>query len=108
MRRYRFGEANGAAGWLKRSNILYFVMAWNAFGFCCYQYWVTRKNKDNPEWHKLTFAQKYISYMADPDDSVTVVSMAGFRAKDIKETNMGEYLKPKPSVTKANPDQSTS
>jgi len=99
MRRYRFGDANGAAGWLKRTNILYFVLAWNAFGICAYQYWQSRKRKDNPEWNQLTFAQKYMTYMSDPDDAVTIVSMSGLKTENVKETNMGEYLKPKPSAS---------
>jgi len=99
MRKYRFGEANGAAGWLKRTNIIYFVLAWNAFGICAYQYWKTRKSKDNPEWQQMSSAQKYLSYTSDPDDKVTVVTMSGFTPQT-KEMSMGEYLKPKPPATK--------
>ena len=54
MRKYRFGDANGAAGWLKRTNIVYFVLAWNAFGICAYQWWKSRRTKEHKEWNQLT------------------------------------------------------
>jgi len=101
MRRYRFGEANGAAGWLRRSNVLYFILAWNAFGLCAYQWWKSRKVKANPEWSKLTYAQKYMTFVAEPDDPVTVMSMSGLSVTDKKKTSVEEFLIPKP----AKPDE---
>jgi len=96
MRRYKFGEANGAAGWLKRTNLLYFVLAWNAFGICAYQWWKSRKVAVNPEWDKLNYAQKYVTFIAEPDDPVTIVSMSGVTVTGQKKTNLEEYIKPKP------------
>jgi len=96
MKKYRYGDPNAAAGWLKRTNVLYFVLAWNALGFCAFSWWKTRKEHENPEWKKLTYAQKYLSLMSDPEDPITVVSMSGIGVQQKKEVKMGEYLKPMP------------
>jgi len=103
MRKYRFGDANSAAGFLKRTNIIYIFLAWNVVGFCTYQWYKSRKSKDSA-WTNMSSAQRYLSMMTHEEDKVAVVSVTGLKVDSKKVTDVRDYLipkKPTPQQSKA-------
>ena len=38
----------------KKTNLIYFFMAWNTFGLVAYGYFKNRQENRNPNWEKLT------------------------------------------------------
>jgi hypothetical protein len=92
MRKDFYEQSSRTAKWMKRSNILYFFMAWNAFGICVYQWYTGKRGNQDPNWNRMSMSQKYVSMMSYPESDVTVVDIKGVSSIQTRSTSVEEFL----------------